>query len=189
MHGHSSSTALDLRIKLTSGASSLPNAHHERRWYTSCFRIVIGSWFLMSSLQPTGRTSGIWSSDVRWKTRPTPATDLGHVARYGEPAEFPECYFSDSCVFIAFSWSMSIVCCFISLKRLHQSRPETMRSYVFSFELIHIPRSIMSAFMGSFGRNQTQAKQFSDCHVSFFRLSFSSESVGLMLQFSSTILT
>ncbi len=150
---------------------------------------VICSWFLMSSLQPGGRASGIWSSDVRSKTCLLLQQTWGYVARYGEPAGFPVCYFSDSWVFIAFSWSISIVCCFISLKRLHQSRPETMRSYVFSFELMHIPRSIMSAFMGSFGRYQTQAKQFSDCYVSVFRLSFSSESVGLMLQFSSTILT
>jgi len=117
------------------------------------------------------------------------ATMWPHEGYSATPAGFPEYYFSDSCAFIAFSWSMSIVSCFISLYRLHQSRPETIRSYIFSFEWTHFPRSIMSAFMGSFGRNQTQARQFSDCHVSFFRLSCGSDSVWFMLQFLSAICT
>jgi hypothetical protein len=66
---------------------------------------------------------------------------------------------------------------------LHQSRPETAMLYIFSFERTDLPRSIMSALMESFGRNRTQAKQFSGCHVGFFKLSCGSDSVWLRLEF------
>ena len=70
----------------------------------------------------------------------------------------------------ALSWTLSIWACLISVKRLHQSRPETTSSNSFSFECTHVPLSNRSAFRGSFGLNQTHERQFSYCQVIRFRL-------------------
>ena len=78
-------------------------------------------------------------------------------------------YYFFSSASIAFSCILSICRWVILSNTLHQSRPVTIRLYFFSSGWRHFPFEIMSALIGSAGKNHLQQRQFSDCQVILFR--------------------